>query len=120
MRSSLRGIAGLNAIEVAKICFIAGLTFWLGNAAVLGIGIAAHPEAASWVDQLPPWLNRTVAIGVIIGLVAYVLWVWVQPRNVGRGPWTARRALQTAQTAQITQITQTVRAVQTAQTERAV
>src|SRR5438270_606992 len=26
---------GLNAIDVAKICFLAGLTFWLGNAAVL-------------------------------------------------------------------------------------
>lgn len=24
---------GLNAIDVAKICFLAGLTFWLGNAA---------------------------------------------------------------------------------------
>ena len=28
---------GLNAIDVAKICFLAGLTFWLGNAAVLGL-----------------------------------------------------------------------------------
>src|SRR3954453_18906693 len=28
---------GLNAIDVAKICFLAGLTFWLGNAAVLGM-----------------------------------------------------------------------------------
>ena len=37
---------GLNAIDVAKICFLAGLTFWLGNAAVLGLGIAYHPEAA--------------------------------------------------------------------------
>src|SRR6201996_6692623 len=79
---------GLNAIDVAKICFLAGLTFWLGNAAVLGIGIAYHPEAASWVDQLPPWLNRTIAIAIIVGLVAYVAWVWTQPRNVGRGPWT--------------------------------
>jgi glycosyltransferase 2 family protein len=79
---------GLNAIDVAKICFIAGLTFWLGNAAVLGIGIAVHPEAASWVDQLPPWLNRTIAIAIIIGLVGYVVWVWRHPRNVGRGPWT--------------------------------
>ena len=79
---------GLNAIDVAKICFLAGLTFWLGNAAVLGIGIAYHPEAASWVDQLPPWLNRTIAIGIMLGLVAYVIWVWKQPRNVGRGPWT--------------------------------
>ncbi|MGA2995555.1 lysylphosphatidylglycerol synthase domain-containing protein [Bradyrhizobium sp.] len=79
---------GLNAIDVAKICFIAGLTFWLGNAAVLGIGIAYHPEAASSVDQLPSWLNRVIAIAIIIGLVAYVVWVWVRPRNVGRGPWT--------------------------------
>src|SRR5437764_3422219 len=30
---------GLNALEVAKLCFVAGLTFWLGNAAVLGLGI---------------------------------------------------------------------------------
>jgi glycosyltransferase 2 family protein len=79
---------GLNAIDVAKICFLAGLTFWLGNAAVLGLGIAYHPEAAANIDQLPPWLNRIVAIGIILGLVAYVAWVWVKPRNVGRGPWT--------------------------------
>jgi uncharacterized membrane protein YbhN (UPF0104 family) len=23
-----------------------------------------------------------------VGLVAYVVWVWTQPRGVGRGPWT--------------------------------
>src|SRR3954449_2017407 len=79
---------GLNAIDVAKICFLAGLTFWLGNAAVLGLGICYHPEAAANIDRLPPWLNRLVAIGIIVGLVAYVAWVWVKPRNVGRGPWT--------------------------------
>src|ERR1700719_625168 len=79
---------GLNAIDVAKICFLAGLTFWLGNAAVLGLRIAYHPEAASSIDQLPPWLNRVVAFGIITGLVAYVVWVWTQPRGVGRGPWT--------------------------------
>jgi len=88
VRYRIYSASGLNAIDVAKICFLAGLTFWLGNAAVLGIGIAYHPEAASWVDQLPPWLNRTIAIGIIVGLVAYVIWVWVQPRHVGRGPWT--------------------------------
>lgn len=79
---------GLNAIDVAKICFLAGLTFWLGNAAVLGLGIAYHPEAAASIDQLPVWLNRSAAFAIIIGLVAYVVWVWTQPRNVGRGPWT--------------------------------
>jgi uncharacterized membrane protein YbhN (UPF0104 family) len=79
---------GLNAIDVAKICFLAGLTFWLGNAAVLGLGICYHPEAAANIDQLPPWLNRVLAIGIIIGLMAYVAWVWTKPRHVGRGPWT--------------------------------
>src|SRR5690348_3392415 len=79
---------GLNAIDVAKVCFIAGLTFWLGNAAVLGLGITFHPEAAASIDQLPPWLNRMVAVAIILALVAYIVWVWTQPRLVGRGPWT--------------------------------
>src|ERR1044071_8169966 len=77
---------GLNAIDVAKICFLAGLTFWLGNAAVLGLGITYHPEAAASIDQLPVWLNRIVAIAIILGLFAYVGWVWTQPRQVGGGP----------------------------------
>ena len=79
---------GLNAIDVAKICFLAGLTFWLGNAAVLGLGIAYHPEAAASIDQLPVWLNRIAAFAILLGLLAYVAWVWAAPRGVGRGPWT--------------------------------
>jgi glycosyltransferase 2 family protein len=78
----------LNAIDVAKICFLAGLTFWLGNAAVLGLGIAFHPEAATAIDQLPPWLNRLAAFAIILALLGYVFWVSVKPRGVGRGPWT--------------------------------
>lgn len=79
---------GLSGIDVAKVCFLAGLTFWLGNAAVLGLGVAYHPEAASSIDQLPPWFNRIAAIGVILALLAYVAWVWSGPRRVGRGNWT--------------------------------
>jgi glycosyltransferase 2 family protein len=81
---------GLNAIDVAKICFLAGLTFWLGNAAVLGLGIAWHPEAASNIDQLPVWLNRSAAFLTIAALAGYVAWVWAKPRLVGRGPWTVK------------------------------
>ena len=79
---------GLNAVDVAKICFVAGLTFWLGNAAVLGLGIAYHPEAAKAIDQLPVWLNRTFGFLMLLGLVGYVIWVWIKPRRMGRGPWT--------------------------------
>src|SRR6188508_1873721 len=60
---------GLNAIEVAKICFIAGLTFWLGNITVLGFGFAYHPQAASHIDQLPLWLNRLLGIAALLTLI---------------------------------------------------
>ena len=78
---------GLDAIQVAKLCFIAGLTFWLGNATVLGLGIAFVPEAATAIDQLPPWLNRTIALLTLAILAIYVGWVWVRPRVVGRDGW---------------------------------
>ncbi len=78
---------GISAIEVAKICFIAGLTFWLGNATVLGLGVAYAPQAATAINQLPPWLNRLFAFGIIAMLATYVLWVWRTPRMVGRNNW---------------------------------
>ena len=78
----------LNAIDVAKICFLAGLTFWLGNAAVLGLGVAYHPDAASSINHLPQWVNRVFGFGILAGLTAYVAWVWNKPRAVGRGTWT--------------------------------
>lgn len=78
----------VNAIEVAKICFLAGLTFWLGNVAVLGLGIAYHPEAASAIDQLPPSVNRALAFVILLVLTLYIAWVWSKPRHVGRGSWT--------------------------------
>jgi len=79
---------GLTALDVAKICFIAGLTFWLGNATVLGLGIAYEPEAASAIDQLPPWINRIIAFVALGVLAGYVAWVWVKPRVIGRAGWT--------------------------------
>src|SRR6266545_4532040 len=78
---------GLTAVEVAKICFVAGLTFWLGNATVLGLGIAYAPLAATAIDQLPPWINRAAAIVTLIVLASYVAWVWSKPRMIGRDGW---------------------------------
>ncbi len=78
---------GLSAIEVAKICFVAGFTFWLGNATVLGLGVAWAPEAASAIDQLPPWVNRALAFLILAVLATYVGWVWRAPRVIGRSNW---------------------------------
>jgi uncharacterized membrane protein YbhN (UPF0104 family) len=78
---------GLDAIAVTKICFLAGLTFWLGNATVLGLGILYVPLAASAIDQLPAWLNRGAALMILLVLAAYIAWVWQRPRRIGLRDW---------------------------------
>ncbi|MDO9417339.1 UPF0104 family protein [Pararhizobium sp.] len=81
---------GLDAIEVAKICFVAGLTFWLGNVTVLGIGITIHPTAAGAIDQLGETANRLIGLGLLTVLGCYLAWVWSAQREVGKGGWTVR------------------------------
>src|SRR4051812_22607210 len=80
---------GLNAIDVAKICFLSGLTFWLGNLFVLGAGMAWHPAAASAMDQLPAAINRLIAIGGIAAIVAYLGWLSLgeNRRELGQHGW---------------------------------
>jgi uncharacterized membrane protein YbhN (UPF0104 family) len=78
---------GLGIIDVAKIAFVTGLTFWLGNAFVLGLSMAYAPDAANAVDQLPSWLNRSIALAGLATIVGYVLWLLPGPRFVGYGDW---------------------------------
>src|SRR6201990_1707499 len=80
---------GLTAIDVAKICFLSGLTFWLGNMFVLGIGMAWHPWAASAMDQLPPAINRLIARGALAAIVAYFVWLTLgdNRRELGQNGW---------------------------------
>ena len=80
---------GLSAIDVAKICFLSGLTFWLGNLFVLGIGMAWHPWAASAMDLLPPAVNRLIAIGCLAGIAAYFVWLVTGKtrRELGQNGW---------------------------------
>src|SRR5246127_734087 len=53
---------GLSAVDVAKICFLSGLTFWLRNLFVLGFGMAWHPWAASAMDLLPSAMNPLIPL----------------------------------------------------------
>ncbi len=78
---------GLDAVAVTKLCFVTGLTFWLGNATMLGLGIAFAPQAATAIDQLPAWLNRVAAILTLAVLGLYINWVWRKPRVIGRDGW---------------------------------
>ena len=83
---------GLSAVDVAKICFLSGLTFWLGNAFVLGIGMAWQPWAASAMDQLPAAINRLIAFAVIGAIVAYLVWLCLgeERRELGQNGWMVR------------------------------
>jgi uncharacterized membrane protein YbhN (UPF0104 family) len=78
---------GLGVVDVVKIAFVTGLTFWLGNAFVLGVGLLWAPEAASNITQLPPWINRAIAVSGLAIIAGYLLWLLPQPRIVGRAGW---------------------------------
>jgi uncharacterized membrane protein YbhN (UPF0104 family) len=80
---------GLNAIDVAKICFLSGLTFWLGNLFVLGIGMVWHPWAASAIDLLPHAMNRLIGLGCLAGIAAYLVWLSTGKarRELGQNGW---------------------------------
>ena len=78
---------GLSIIDVAKIAFVTGLTFWLGNAFLLGFGMSYAPAAASAVNQLPAWVNRGIGLSGLILIVGYLIWLMPRPRVVGRSDW---------------------------------
>jgi glycosyltransferase 2 family protein len=75
---------GLSLIDIAKVCFIAGLTFWLGNITALGIGMAYMPDAARAVDQIPAWANQAIGIAALSALSAYLIWAWSKTRVLRR------------------------------------
>ena len=81
---------GLTAFDVANICFLTGLTFWLGNLTALGIGLLFAPNAISVVDFLPPRVNRWFAGVLLVAVAAFLAWCWASPRNIGTKRWPVR------------------------------
>ncbi len=78
---------GLSVVDVAKIAFITGLTFWLGNAFLLGIGMVYAPEAASAVNKLPGWINRSIGVAGLLIILCYLAWLVPRQRFFGRSNW---------------------------------
>jgi len=78
---------GLTVVDIAKIAFVTGMTFWLGNALLLGGATAYAPEAASAIDHLPSWINRAIGLAGLFGVACYLIWLAPQPRSIGRSGW---------------------------------
>ncbi len=78
---------GLSVGEIGRIAFFTGLTYWLGNAFVLGCGIALAPGAASAINHLPAPVNRLIGLAALTAINCYMLWLLPRPRSIGRSPW---------------------------------
>ena len=75
---------------MANICFLTGLTFWLGNLTALGFGLLCAPGAISVVDFLPPQVNRWLAAALLLGVISFLAWCWFSPRSIGTRRWPVR------------------------------
>jgi uncharacterized membrane protein YbhN (UPF0104 family) len=81
---------GLNTLDVANVCFLTGLTFWLGNLTALGLSLLNEPSAISLIDYLPPVVNRSLAVALLLGVVGFVVWSWRHPRSIGTRRWPVK------------------------------
>lgn len=78
---------GLTVVDIAKIALVTGMTFWLGNALLLGGATAYAPDAASAIDHLPVWGNRTLGLSGLAAIGCYLLWLAPRSRSVGWSGW---------------------------------
>ena len=81
---------GVGALGVANICFITGVTFWLGNMTALGLSLLYEPAAISVLDHLSPETNRLLALTLLCTVGAFVIWSWLRPRSLGKNRWQVR------------------------------
>jgi glycosyltransferase 2 family protein len=81
---------GVGAMGVANICFLTGLTFWLGNMTALGFSLLYEPAAISVIDRLSPGINRMLALALLGVVGAYLIWSWLHPRTLGKSRWLVR------------------------------
>src|ERR1700726_846482 len=81
---------GLGAVDVANICFLTGLTFWLGNLTALGLSLLSDPGAISLFDYLPRTVNSGLAAALLLAIGAFRIWSMRSPRSSGTRRWPVR------------------------------
>jgi uncharacterized membrane protein YbhN (UPF0104 family) len=90
IRYRIYSASGLGALDVANICFLTGLTFWLGNLTAFGLSVLYQPDAISPIDLLSSELNRWLAGALLLGVFVFLVWSWLSPRNIGTLRWPVR------------------------------
>jgi uncharacterized membrane protein YbhN (UPF0104 family) len=77
----------MNLLDIAKIALFTGMTYWLGNIAVLGAAAIYAPQVFTAIDQMPAFFNRLIGFAGILAIVCYLLWLGGGRRVVGRDNW---------------------------------
>jgi hypothetical protein len=90
IRYRIYSVNGLGAMGVANICFLTGLTFWLGNMTALGFSLLYEPAAISVIDHVSPAFNRAVALALLCSVGAFLAWSWLFPQAIGKSRWLVR------------------------------
>ena len=67
--------AGLSAAKIASLTVIAGVTYWLGMALIISVGLLFRGETISNIDHFEPHINILIGLGVLFTLLAYLTWV---------------------------------------------
>src|ERR1700690_1524188 len=69
------GPAGLSAGKIAGLTAVAGITFWLGMALVVGAGFLSASDPIADIDHFHPLANRLIGLGAIAALIIYFAWI---------------------------------------------
>ena len=73
--------AGVKPGKIASLTVVAGVTFWLGMAVVVGIGLLIEAAPLAEIDHFAVNLNRLIGLGVLGAIFFYLYWVSMRPRR---------------------------------------
>jgi hypothetical protein len=73
--------AGVKPGKIASLTVVAGVTFWLGMAVVVGAGLVVEAVPLSEINHLAVNLNRLIGLGVLGAILFYLYWVSIRPRR---------------------------------------
>ena len=73
--------AGVRPGKIASLTVVAGVTFWLGMAVVIGLGLLIEAEPLSEINHLAVNWNRLIGVGVLAAILVYLAWVSARPRR---------------------------------------
>ncbi len=88
VRYRVYGAAGLTAPQIAALTLVCTLTFWLGMATVLAVGLILVPDAVAQVDHLPTSMNVVIGVLLLVLVLAYVVFVATKRRVVTVEGWS--------------------------------